>query len=264
MDRPETENRSKINAWRMLSGAAGALFVATLLACGGGTSVAASGEITQTQFNTLLASSQAWKDMQTQLTKDEATIKSQGDLIASGLRFGHFPGAHASKSVAGRSTMVFNPHTGIFEAVDFGPCPNMGTPIGTSGPDPAGASVGYHQQCLINGVRYIYGTNNDGTTHTADKIWFANNDCTGEQIEFDNGEMYNGETLRNGVVFHSPKDGSLEKVAGGQTGSSMTSHSDYSGVCVVEDVTSTGYIVDPATLQGTGVPEAVPATWTDD
>ncbi len=245
---------------RMLAASAVALFGGILFACGGGgSSVAAGGgtgstTVTQAQFDALLKTSTLYTTLTAQLATDEATIARMA-------AFGHAPG---HSTVDGRSPMSVGAHPGVTTAaITFGPCPDMGEHVGDSQPDPAAAPVSYFKECLINGAQYIYGAvNGTGAIKAADKIWFTDTSCGaggGSPIEIDDGEMYNSLALRQGIVFASPVDGSEVMVTAGQGGSTVTAHSDYSGVCTTEDTTAPGYAVTPNDVNVTGVPAAVPS-----
>lgn len=242
------------NGSRYLKAAAFLIVSGALYACGGGgTSIAGSGELTQTQFNALLKTSTVFTDLTAKLAEDEKTIARMAT-------FGH--SASSPAEVAGRSTASFNPHGSVVtSAITFGPCPDMGQHIGDSTPDPAGTTFVYFKQCPINGIQYIYGVLVEtGAIRDAAKTWYTSTDCSGSAIEIDDGEIFNRLALQQGVVFRSPKDNSMVMVAAGQAGASVTAHSDFSdgGVCTTEDTTAPGYSVSANDINVTGVPGSVP------
>lgn len=263
---------------RFLNVAAMVTLAGALYACGGGGSSVAANEGTinnQSQFDAYLKASTVYTALTKELSTDEATIAAQQKLLA-GLPIPHKPGtsivtAAADASGSARTEAIPLPGARTSTVtIDYGDCPDGGQYIGSSAPDPSGATTDFFKQCT--GV--IYGVNtsvtNSNGTHpvaTAAIIWFTDSTCGssgGTAIEFENDGQYNDRTLLGGVAFFSPADGTemwVAPTAEGVTPGNMTSHSIYaSGACTPDTETHVGFTAVANSTDGangSGVPAAV-------
>lgn len=108
----------------------------------------------------------------------------------------------------------------IANAVDFGPCSNMGVMIGFENANgaPANALSAVSEdfkQC----TGYMYGANVlDGSITVGQRIFWDGPNCTGNLLEWEAGGFgYSTTALQGGLVFASPVDSIIYMVKSGQT-----------------------------------------------
>lgn len=222
-------------------------FLLFLAACnGGGSSSAAPGDATAIA---------ALRAEVVSLQADNAALKTGQAKLKI---VGHVHGIAAQTQGIGGGNF-------LPDAVNFGPCPDMGVLIGfvsannASIADPLYAKYQAFKQC----TGFSYETDvTTGTLAPASRLYWDGPNCTGGMWEWNaSGSSYNDQSLSTGVVFLNPADMTTElMVEPGQTPQMVQAASVYivsNGDCEADSDLQPMYKVTVNDTQITGVPGSV-------
>lgn len=142
----------------------------------------------------------------------------------------------------------------------FGPCSDMGVMIGFTNQDGAPAeAVSATGQDWKQCTGYYYSTNiSGGTIGTAPRLFWDGPNCTGNMYEWESaGAGFNTQSLKAGIVFSSPLDGSVLMVTAGQIPQPIFYQSVMTRqdpICQIDQETQLVYKVEPNDVSISGVP----------
>lgn len=125
---------------------------------------------------------------------------------------------HAHGVVSAERVLAIGTKNAMTEAVDFGPCTDMGVYEGATfqpGNGPLGAIYQAFKNCTGTHAEYNVET---GDLKTANRTYYVSIDCTGTAYEWQaSGQGYDRQILNDGVAFISPADGTALWIKPNQT-----------------------------------------------
>jgi hypothetical protein len=221
--------------------------LALLAGCNGG-----SNGISQSDFTAALAAATHADAVKIESLK--ASVTSQQSAISKLQLIGN---AHGVATAA--RTLAIGANAALAEAVNFGPCTDMGVLLGrgvsTFSSDSLAAVSESFQTCTGYAYSVVIGTN---TIAPAPRIFFDGANCTGNMLEWPSaGGAYNSQALNQGVVFINPVDGqTVLMVTAGQTPKPIFFQSVWVSSnpgCQIDQETQLMYQVVPNDTSVTGV-----------
>lgn len=118
-------------------------------------------------------------------------------------------------------------------AVDFGPCDSAGIKVGSTiklGGSALDEQTQAFKQTPTDTCPGVYAEYDvlTGNLHTANRVYFASSDCSGNPLVWDaGGQGYDGQKLPAGISFINPMDGLQYWVRPGTSSNVVAAQSDF-------------------------------------
>lgn len=226
-----------------------------------------------------LATDQQLASIQQTIPPNESTamqaIRAQMDSLQASVRklqlIGHPSAVSASNDAVHTLEMLGEPIVGSPSAVtavgQFGPCADMGVQeasLSNAGiQEPLAATFKAFKNCTKYHAEYA---TVDGSLKPTERLYSANSNCTPPFYTFEDfGNNYDTETLKDGVVFANPQDGTPLMVTANQTPQPTLFQSVWVRVnpgCQPDVETQAMYQVVPNQTSVSGVPNSAVGPYT--